>query len=98
MTAASPTQPPKTPREVDQVRQIAFANGAKVATNTATNGRSLITITLDEADSGSPRLRAMLSAMEFAVRGQFDRGQAFQGMVRFTLKCNLLDIIVRCMK
>lgn len=98
MPTASTTQPPKTPREVDQVRQIAFANGAKVATNTSGSGRSLINITLNEADPGSPRFRAMLNAIEFAVRGQFDRGQAFQGSVRFTLKCNLLDIIVRCMK
>ncbi|MBM3347562.1 MAG: hypothetical protein FJY55_13855 [Betaproteobacteria bacterium] len=97
MTAASP-QPPKTPREVDQVRQIAFANGAKVAANTSGSGRSLINITLSGMDPKSPQFRGMLNAMEFAVRGHFDRGQAFQGMVRFTLKSNLLDIIVRCMK
>ena len=98
MAAKEKSEAPKAPREVDQVRQIAFANGAKVSSNVSGAARVLITITQDGVDSGDAKFRAMLYAIEGAVRGHFDRGQSFQTMTQFVLKSNRVDVIVRCLK
>ena len=48
-------------------------------------------------DADSPQLRAMLRAIEFAIRGQFDRGRRLQGMTQFVAKSRLIDVQVRCL-
>ena len=44
-TKTPPTGAPKGQRELDQVRQIAHAYGAKVSAQTTGGGRHIITIT-----------------------------------------------------
>ncbi len=58
----------------------------------------MITITLVVADTDDQQFRSMLYAIEFAVRGQFDRGQHFQGLTQFVLKGRSIDAVVRCLK
>ena len=89
--------PPKGQRELDQVRQIAHAYGAKFNAQTTASGRHIITVTKHGVDPDDMQFRAALYAMESAVRGQFDRGQRFQGMSQFSMKTNLIDVQVRCL-
>ena len=87
--------PPKGVREADQVRQIAMSHGGKVSSN-ASGQRQTITITRFGVDPASPQLQSMLHAIEFAIRGQFDRGRAYQGMTQFSAKSRHVDVVVRC--
>ena len=57
----------------------------------------MITLTRFGIDPDDKQFRAALHAIESVVRGQFDRGQRFQGLTQFTLKSNLIDVVVRCM-
>lgn len=91
----SKAAPSKGLREADQVRQIAMSHGGKVSSN-ASGQRHMLTITRFGVDPTSPQLRAMLHAIEFAIRGQFDRGRAYQGMTQFTAKSRHVDVVVRC--
>ena len=94
-----PLASPKGQREVDEVRQIAFSNGGKIASSTSGGGgRHQITITRFGVDPDDKKFRAMLYAIEAAVRGQFDRGRPYQALVQFSLKSRFVDVIVRCMK
>jgi len=96
-SAKKPTAgPPKGQRELDQVRQIAHANGAKFSAQTTGAGRHIITITKYGVDPDDKQFCAALYAIESALRGQFDRGQRFQGMSQFSMKTNLIDVQVRC--
>lgn len=95
-TKKPPPGPPKGQRELDQVRQIAHAYGAKVSAQTTGAGRHIITITKYGVDPEDKQLRAALYAIESVLRGQFDRGQRFQGMTQFSVKTNLIDVQVRC--
>jgi hypothetical protein len=87
---------PKGQREVDQVRQIGSSHGGKVLARQLSGVRHHITITLS-MDADSPQLRAMLRAIEFAIRGQFDRGRRLQAMTQFVAKSRLIDVHVRCL-
>lgn len=89
-------KPQKGQREVDEVKQIACSHGGKVLARQLSGSRHHVTITLNLA-ADSPSLLAMLRAIEFAIRGQFDRGQHLQGMTQYVAKSRLIDILVRCM-
>ncbi len=88
--------PPKGQRELDQIRQIAYAHGAKISAQTTGAGRHIITITKHGVNPDDQQFLATLYAIESVLRGQFDRGQRFQGMSQFSLKTNLIDVQVRC--
>jgi len=92
----NPAAAPKGLREADQVRQIAMSHGGKVSCN-ASGQRHMVTITRFGIDPASPQLHAMLHAIEFAIRGQFDRGRAYQGMTQFMAKSRHVDVVVRCL-
>ena len=96
-TKTPPTGAPKGQRELDQVRQIAHAYGAKVSAQTTGGGRHIITITKHGVDPDDKHFRAALYAIESVLRGQFDRGQRFQGMSQFSMKTSLIDVQVRCL-
>ena len=83
-------------REVDQGRQIAAGHGGKVTCTPFGGSRYLVTISLFGAAEDDPRLRAMLYAIEFAIRGQFDRGRSFPGMKQFAARSRFIDVVVRC--
>jgi hypothetical protein len=94
--SSSEKKPPdKGQREADQVRQIAMSHGGKVTTG-MTGGRPIITITYFGTDPEAPQTRAMLYAIEFAVRGRFDRGRTYPGMTQFMVHSRLVDVVVRC--
>jgi hypothetical protein len=93
-TPAAQNKVAKGQREADQVRQIAASHGGRVATS-ASGGRHVITITLHGLAEDDPKLRGMLYAIEFATRGQFDRGRAYQGLTQYTARSRLVDVVVR---
>lgn len=95
LTKSKPAAPPKGLREADQVRQIAMSHGGKVSSN-ASGQRHMVTISRYGVDPASPQLRSMLHAIEFAIRGQFDRGRSYQGMTQFMAKSRYVDVVVRC--
>lgn len=74
-----------------------MSQGGKVMVSTAGGGHYHISITRSGVDPDSPMLRAMLHAIEFAIRGQFDRGRAYQGMTQFVAKSRHVDVVVRCL-
>jgi hypothetical protein len=86
----------KGQREADQVRQIASSHGGKI-TASQSGSHAVITITCFGRDPESPETRAMLYAIEFAIRGRFDRGRSYQGMTQFTARSRVIDVLVRCM-
>src|SRR5688572_10513296 len=87
--------PPKGQREADQVRQIASSHGGKVTVGLS-GGHPVVTITCLGIEPEAPRTRAMLSAIEFAIRARFDRGRTFPGMTQFSAKSRVIDVVVRC--
>ena len=93
-----PAAPPKGQREVDEIRQIAFSKGARITAMSSSGGKRTITITRIDAEPGDKQFRAMLYAIESVVRGQFDRGRPYLGLMQFTLKSRLIDVIVRCVQ
>ncbi len=96
-TSSSPRNE-KGLREVDQVRQIAAAHGGKVTCTPFGGSRHLVTISLFGTAEDDPRLRAMLYAIEFAIRGQFDRGRSYPGMKQFAARSRFVDVVVRCVQ
>ncbi len=90
--------PPKGLRELDQVRQIALSKGARITAASTSGGKQTVTITKFDVEPDDKQFRMMLYAIESAVRGQFDRGRPYLGMMQFSLKSRLIDIIVRCVQ
>jgi hypothetical protein len=86
---------PKGQREADQVRQIGMSHRGKVSSSMS-GGHPVVSITCFGVDPESPQTGAMLRAIEFVIRGQFDRGRAYQGMTQFTAKTRVIDVVVRC--
>lgn len=95
LTVHKKSEPLKGQREADQVRQIGMSHGGKV-TASLSGGHPIVSITCFGADPEGPQVRAMLRAIEFAIRGQFDRGRAFPGMTQFTAKTRFIAVMVRC--
>lgn len=78
---------------VEQVRQIAQFRGARATVSGGS--RPHVTVTLDVSDSNRD-VGAMLSAIESATRGQFDRGREFPGNItEWTLKSKDIVVSVR---
>ena len=98
MSALAPKKaaPDKGQREADQVRQIAAAHGGKVSA-TQSGGHQLITITCYGTNPEAPPTRAMLHAIEFAIRGRFDRGRSYPGMTQFAARGRNVNVAVRCL-
>ena len=87
---------PKGLRELEQVKQISLSSGAKITAASSSGSKQRIIVSHFGIEPDDPRIRAMLNAIEGAVRGQFDRGQRSPGMTQFTLKNNVIDVAVRC--
>jgi hypothetical protein len=92
------SDPGKGKREVDQVRQIAYAKSASVNVVTSANGKHRVTIAQFGVEPENIEFRGMLHSIEFVLRAQFDRGQQMQSMTQFTLRSKLADVIVHCVK
>ena len=92
------SEPLKGQREVDQIRQIAYAKSASITTSTSGSGKHRVTITQFGAEPENLEFRGMLHSIEYVLRAQFDRGRNMQSMTQFTLHSKLVDVIVHCVK
>lgn len=89
-------QPLRGQRELDEVRQIAVGHGGKVISRHIGGARHQVSVTV-MLDPEAPAVRTMMRAIEFAIRGQFDRGRRYPGMTQFTGRSRLVDVMIRCL-